>query len=201
MAMRSSRGPVAIVLLLAAAAALGACGGAASESADPRATPSTPEATPGDAVGSSPTPVGASGPLADLLPDEVSGIELKKRTVLGPDLGEIDADEAASIAKVLANVDGPPEAFAVASATGEGLAIGAWRMEGTDGGQLGESFIAFILGQGEATVEDITIGGKDVKRVTPVNTDPLHVYVTGEIMFTVQAAQPALVEEAFALLP
>lgn len=199
MAMRSPRGPAAIVLLVAALAALGACGGGASES--PAGADSTPAATPADVVSSSPTPASASGPLADLLPDEIGGIKLTKRTVLGPDLGELEAEEAANFAKVLANVDGPPEAFAVASATGEGFAIGAWRMEGTDGGQLGESYIAFISGLGATKVEDVTIGGKDVKRLTPANTTPLHIYVTGEIMFTVQAKDPALVPEAFALLP
>lgn len=200
MAMRSPRGPAAIVLLLAALAALGACGRGASGTESP-AGASTPAATPAGARTSSPTPASASGPLADLLPDEIGGIKLTKRTVLGPDLGELEAEEAANFAKVLANVDGPPEAFAVASATGEGFAIGAWRMEGTDGGQLGESYIAFISGLGATKVEDVTIGGKDVKRLTPANTTPLHVYVTGEIMFTVQAKDPALVAEAFALLP
>jgi len=198
MAMRSPRGPAEIVLLLAALAAVAGCGGGTSESESPA---STPAATPADAVRSSPTPASASGPLADLLPDELGGIVLTKRTVLGPDLGELEAEEAANFAKVLANVDGPPEAFAVASATGEGLAIGAWRMEGTDGRQLGESFIGFISGLSATKVEDITIGGKDVKRMTPANTTPLHIYVTGEIMFTVQAKDPALVEEAFAVLP
>lgn len=201
MAMRSPRAPAVIVLVLAAATVLSACGGGAADSERPTGAASAPAATSADARGSSPTPVSASGPLADLLPDEVSGIELKKRTVLGPDIGDLEADEAANFAKILENVDGQPEAFAVASATGEGLAIGAWRMEGTDGGQLGESYIAFISGSSETTVEDETIGGKDVKRVTPADTTPIHVYVTGEIMFTVQAADPALVEEAFSLLP
>jgi hypothetical protein len=142
-----------------------------------------------------------AGPLGDLLPDEVGGVALAKRTVAGADLGELDPEEAANFAKVLENVDGPLEAFAFVSATGKGITIAAWRMEGTDGRQLGEAFIGFVQGLGDAKVADVTIGGKEVKRVTPANTTPLHVYVSGEVMFVVQAADPALVEKAFAALP
>jgi hypothetical protein len=37
--------------------------------------------------------------------------------------------------------------------------------------------------------------------VTPAHTAPIHVYVTGEVMFVVRAADTALLEEAFAALP
>jgi hypothetical protein len=50
-------------------------------------------------------------------------------------------------------------------------------------------------------VEDVTIDGKEVKRVTPPNSVPLHVYVMGEVMFVVQTADAALVAGAFAALP
>jgi hypothetical protein len=196
---RTRRGPTAIVVVLIMAA-LGACGGAASGSGNPSATASPTAA--GDAQPSQPVATASlAGPLEDLVPDEVGGIQLTKTIVHGPDLGELDPEEAANYASVLENVDGPLEAFAVVSATGEGLAIAAWRMEGTDGRQLGESFIGFVVGLGETQVEDITIEGKEVKRVTPADTNPIHVYVTGEVMFVVQAADPALVEDAFAALP
>jgi hypothetical protein len=197
MALRSAAGPAAIVLILTSVVA---CSGGGSGSPTAPASP-TPAAPATDSASSSPTPVGLSGSLADLLPDEIGGIKLEKRTILGPDLGELEAEEAANIAKVLENVEGPPEAFEIVSATGEGFAIAAWRMEGTDGRQLGESFLGFISGLGDTKVEDVTIDGKDVKRVTPTDTTPLHIYVTGEIMFVVQAKDPALVAEAFALLP
>jgi predicted dehydrogenase len=194
MPIRSRRGPAAIVLILAAIAA---CNGAASGSGSPAATAlPAPAATPAAAA-----TVSLAGPLEDLVPDEVGGVQLVKTTVHGPDLGELDPEEAANYASVLENVDGPLEAFAVVSANGEGLAIAAWRMEGTDGRQLGESFIGFVVGLGETQVEDITIEGKEVKRVTPADANPIHVYVTGEVMFVVQAADPALVEDAFAALP
>jgi hypothetical protein len=196
MAIRSAAGTAAIVLILAAVAA---CGGA---SGSPKATASSsPVETPTAAGASSPTPPSTAGPLEDLLPDEVDGIALTTKTILGPDIGELEPAEAANFGAILQNVDGPPESFAVASATGEGLAIAAWRMEGTDGRQLGESYIGFIVGSSATKVEDITIGGKAVKRVTPASTTPLHVYVTGEVMFVVQAAKPELVPEVFAVLP
>jgi hypothetical protein len=196
MATRSLRVPGAVVLILVAIAS---CNGAASESAGPTATVASGSVAT-QAPPPSATPAGV-GALEDLVPDEVGGVRLVKTTVHGPDLGELDPEEAANFAAVIENVEGPLEAFSAVSGTGEGIAISAWRMEGTDGGQLGEAFIAFVLGLGEAQVEDITIGGKEVKRVTPTDTTPLHVYVTGEVMFVVQAADPALVEEAFAALP
>jgi hypothetical protein len=194
MAVRSPRAPGAIVLILAAIAS---CGGPASGS---------PAATTASRAASTPTPAPAAtpstaGPLEDLVPDEVGGVPLVKTTVHGADLGELDPQEAANFASVLENVDGPLEAFSAVSATGEGIAIAAWRVEGTDGGQLGEAFIEFILGLGEALVEDVTIEGKEVERVTPADTTPIHIYVTGEVMFVVQIADAALLEEAFAALP
>jgi hypothetical protein len=195
MAIRSLRVPGAVVLMLAMIAS---CGGAATESASPAATPSTPVSTPAPFASAT---ASTSGPLEDLIPDEVGGVPLRKESIAGADLGELDPAEAANYAKVLEKVDGPLEAFAVVNAEGEGITIAAWRVEGTDGRQLGEAYIAFILGLGEAKVEDVTIGDKEVVRVTPSNTAPTHVYVTGEVMFVVRAADTALLEEAFAALP
>lgn len=194
---RSARGPAAILLIVVGIAA---CGGATSDSAAPttpapatpaqRTTAATPAATPT-----------TSGPLEDLIPDEISGVPLRKESIAGADLGELDPAVAANYAKVLEKVDGPLEAFAVVNAEGEGITIAAWRVEGTDGGQLGDAYIAFILGLGQATVEDVTVGDKEVKRVTPANSQPIHVYVTGEVMFVVQAADATLLKEAFVALP
>jgi hypothetical protein len=196
LAIRSPRAPGAIVLVLVAIAA---CNGAATTGASPTATaPSNVVSTPTPSASATPS---TSGPLEDLIPDEVSGVPLRKESIAGADLGELDPAQAADYAKVLEKVDGPLEAFAVVNAEGEGITIAAWRVEGTDGRQLGEAYIAFILGLGEAEVEDVTIGAKEVKRVTPANATPTHVYVTGEVMFVVHAADPALVEEAFAALP
>jgi hypothetical protein len=194
MAVPSPRAPGAIVLILAAIAS---CGGPASGS---------PAATTASRAASTPTPAPAAtpttaGPLEDLVPDEVGGVRLVKTTVHGADLGELDPQEAANYASVLENVDGPLEAFTAVSAAGDGIAIAAWRVEGTAGGQLGDAFIGFIQGLGEAPVEDIRIGAKEVKRVTPADTTPIHIYVTGEVMFVVQIADPTLLEEAFAALP
>ena len=196
MAIRSPRAWGAIVLVLAAIAS---CSGPASDTASPTATAaSTAFSTQGPARSATPA---AAGPLEDLVPDEVGGVRLVKTTVHGPDLGELDPEEAANFARVLENVEGPLEAFSAVSGTGEGFAIAAWRMEGTDGRQLGEAFIGFIVGLGDAEVEDITIGGKEVKRVTPASMTPIHIYVTDEVMFVVQAEDDALVEDAFAALP
>jgi hypothetical protein len=178
---------------------IASCRGVTSETAGPAATPESPTgSTPAPSTSATPD---AGGDLEDLVPSEVGGVKLVKTTVHGPDIGELDPEDAANFAKVLENVEGPLEAFAAVSATGPGLAISAWRMEGTDGDQLGEAFITFVLGLGEAEVTDVTIGGKEVKRVTPANTAPLHVYVMGEVMFVVQAEDQALVDEAFAALP
>jgi hypothetical protein len=197
MPIRSPRGPAAILLVVAGIAA---CGGASSDSAAQitpvpptpaqRTTAATPAATPT-----------TSGPLEDLIPDEIGGVPLREESIAGADLGELDPAQAANYAKVLEKVDGPLEAFAVVNAEGEGITIAAWRVEGTDGRQLGEAYIAYILGRGAATVEDVTIGDKEIKRVTPANTQAIHVYVSGEVMFVVQAADTALLEETFAALP
>lgn len=195
MTTRSARAPGALAFLLAAVTA---CGGSASGSSPAAATPEADATTEPSSAAATPS---TSGPLEDLVPDEVGGIKLTKEVVHGPDIGELDPEDAANFGKVLENVDGPPEAFTAVSGTGDGLAVAAWRMEGTDGGQLADAFIGFIKGVGAAEVEDVTIGGKEMKRVTPANTTPIHIYVTGEVMFVVQAEDADLVEEAFAALP
>lgn len=197
MAIRSPRAPGAVVLVFLVTAA---CSGAASESTGPTVTPEPTSAVSDSAPAASATPA-ADGAMEDLLPAEVGGIRLVKRTVHGPDIGELDAEEAANFGKILENVEGPLEAFATVSATGPGVAISAWRMEGTDGGQLGDAFIGFVQGQGKALVTDVTIGGKEAKRVTPANTTPLYIYVMGEVMFVVQAEDEAIVVEVLAALP
>jgi hypothetical protein len=196
MPTRSPRVPAAVVLMIAA---LTACGGRSS-SAVPTVAPSQVTATTASDA-TTPAPPSVAGPLEDMLPNEIAGIRLTKRTVHGPDIGDLEAAEAANFGAILQNVDGPPESFAVTSATGEGLAVAAWRMEGTDGGQLGDSFIGFVSRQGQTKVEDVTIEGRNVKRVTPANTAPIHVYVVGEVMFVVQSTKPELVPEVFAVLP
>lgn len=197
MPIRSPRGPVATLLIVVGIAACrGAASGSGSESPAASPTPASRTATTTPAA----TP-STAGRLEDLVPDEVGGIKLTKESIAGADLGELDPEEAANIAKVLENVDGPLEAFSAVNGTAAGIAVGAWRVEGTDGRQLGEAFIKFVLGVGAAKVEDVTIGDKEMKQVTPASTTPLHVYVNGEVMFVVQADDPALVEEIFAALP
>ncbi|HEV8488899.1 MAG TPA: hypothetical protein VGQ58_03835 [Candidatus Limnocylindrales bacterium] len=201
MANRSLRVPAAVVLI---AFALAACTGGASRSDGAElgttrapATDSAPEASEPAATAS------LSGPLVDLIPDEIGGISLRKETVAGPDLVELEADDAASFAALLKNVEGPLEAFSAVNAVGQGIKIVAMRMEGTDGGQLGDAMVGVITDAagGEVPVETVTIAGKEVTRIAPPDTVPSHVYVTGELMFVVQAEDPALVEEALAALP
>jgi hypothetical protein len=194
LAIRAPRAPGALVLILATIAA---CSGSASGS--PSSIAGSPDAS--IAERSDPATPTTAGPLEDLVPNEIGGVRLVKTTIHGADLGELDPQEAADFAKVLENVDGPLEAFSAVSGTADGIAIAAWRVEGTDGRQLGEAFIGFVVGLGEAKVEDITIGGKEVKRVTPADTTPIHIYVTGEVMFVVQVADATLLEVAFAALP
>ena len=203
MATRSARGLAAAGLILFT---LAACGGSSTGSRDP-ADGSTRAAAPSTASEPEPSSpaesANLSGRLADLIPDVVGGVTLTKETVAGPDLGELEPDDAASFAALLKKVDGLPEDFSAVKAMGKGISIVAMRMEGTDGRQLGEAMIGVVTdaAEGNAPVEDVSVAGKDMKRISPPDTTPIHVYVTGEVMFVVQAADPALVGEAFSALP
>ena len=202
MAKRSPRVPAMIVLL---GCALAACTGGALDGDGPAAA-STPAAAHARTAAPEPSTTDVaslSGPLVDLVPDEVGGVTLRKETLTGPDLVELEPDDAASFAALLKNVEGPLEAFSAVNAVGQGINIVAMRMEGTDGEQLGDAMVGVITAAagGGAPVETVTIAGKEVRRIAPPDTLPSHVYVTGEVMFVVQADDPALVEEAFAALP
>jgi hypothetical protein len=203
MAIRSPRVPAAIFII---ACALVACGGSASEDDGPTAG-STPVGAQARSAAPEPSAPGdtasLSGPLGDLVPDQIGGFTLRKETVAGPDIGDLDPADAESFAALLKNVDGSPESFSAVTALGPGIAIAAMRMEGTDGGQLGDAMVGVVLdaAEGDAPVADVTVAGKMVKRITPADATPIHVYVIGEVMFVVQADDPALVEEALAALP
>jgi hypothetical protein len=203
MANRTRRVPAAVVLI---ACALVACSGGASDGVERE-----PASTPGAASAGAPVvdaslpadTAGLSGPLADLVPDQVGGVTLRKETVAGPDIGDLDPADAESFAALLKNVEGSPEAFSAVTALGDGIVMAAMRMEGTDGRQLGDAMVEVVLdaAEGDAPVEDVAVAGKDVKRISPADTTPIHIYVVGEVMFVVQAEDPALVEEALAALP
>jgi hypothetical protein len=203
MALRSARGLIAAGLLLSA---LAGCNGLATDSGD-RGAGATAATAPSDSSAreqSAPAETASlSGRLADLIPDELGGVTLRKETIAGPDIGDLDPADAESFAALLKNVEGSPEAFSAVTAVGPGIAISAMRMEGTDGRQLGDAMVGVVLdaAEGDAPVADVTVAGKAVKRITPVDTTPIHVYVIGEVMFVVQAEDPALVEEALAALP
>jgi hypothetical protein len=196
--------PAALALVLAA------CG---SDQTDATPTP-TEEPTPTVAPTEEPTPTpseaaespdatddgsGSMGELADLLPDEVNGLDRTDMT--GMEQFILPALEAQ-------NIDAEDADFAFAT-WGEGeLFVSAMRMPGITETQL--ELLGRLMGSAQGDVgadvetETVTIGGKDVLRVTPTDGQSegqVYIYIVDDAFFTVVAQAEGLAEELLSQLP
>ena len=204
------------IVLLAAVLALvlAACSdqpeASATQAPTAAATPTeeaTPEPTESDSAGT-PAPTdddgtgsGSTGELTDALPAEVGGHAKQEvegmEALIGPMLQQqgIDAEGAD---------------FAFAS-YGEGdaaesLIVTAIRMPGVDQAQL--EMLARLMsssqapGAGEIDAEPVTIGGKDVLRVSPADAEQsVYIYLADDAFFSVISQSDALAEELLSQLP
>jgi hypothetical protein len=205
-----------VLLATVLALVLAACG---SDQPDASATPaSTPAATPTQAATPEPTPSQAAetpdqtegdggtgsvitGSLSDALPAEVGG--LAKQEVEGMD---------AFIGPMLQQqgVDAEEADFAFASygegEAAESLIVTAIRMPGVDQTEL--EMMARLISRSQAPgasgveAESVTIGGKDVLRVSPPDEEQsVYVYLASDAFFSVISQSDELAEDLLSQLP
>lgn len=201
------------IVLLAAVLALvlAACGSdqpdaSATPAPTPASTPTpeptesepaeTPEATDGDGTGSVIT-----GSLSEALPDEVGGLPRTEiegmEALIGPMLQQqgIDAEEADFALASYGDAD-----------AAESLIVTAIRMPGVDQAQL--EMLARLMssnqepGAGEIDAEPVTVGGKDVLRVSPPDAEEsVYIYLADDAFFSVISQTDELAEDLLSQLP
>src|SRR5690349_20871236 len=143
--------------------------------------------------------------LEALLPNSLGGVALVVESQAGTAL----ATNSAAFDAFLRSQGKTRQDFTVASAYAKGglpAAVGAWRVEGGRPDALLPAFQA-ALQASSATSLDIgpdTLAGREVTRIGKegqLAQGSLYVFVRGDTLFFVQAAQRALAEEAMGKLP
>jgi hypothetical protein len=197
------------------AAALAACSGPAASSQQPAlaaaSTPSpaastaaseasaTPEAPAASVVVPS---IGAGTPLVDLLPAELGGEATQKHAFAGDDLSALDASSAmvfGSLQNVLGS-DGSD--MTIGTASNSRASVIAIRVEGKSAQEVGDAMIAGRTLNATTTKNELDLGGKHVVKVTTTIAPlPFYMYGTGDVSFTIAAADETIVAEALSKLP
>lgn len=207
-----------VLLVAVLALVLAACG---SDQTDATATPiPTPAATPTEAPTPEPTEsepaetpdatddddgsgTGSviTGELADALPDEVGGLTKQEvpgmEALIGPMLQQqgLNTDEADFA--FVSYGDGDPA---------ESLIVTAMRLPGVNEAQL--EMLARMMssnqapGAGEVDTEEVTIGGKDVLRVSPADAEQsVLIYLVDGAFFSLISPSEELAEDLLSQLP
>ena len=163
----------------------------------PVATPSPTEEPTAEPTDDGGTGSGAGGSLLAVLPEEVGGLPRQEvpglEQMIAPALEQqgLDAD----------NVD---VAFAM---WGQGeLVVTGFQIEGIEQSQL-EMLLPMLSGgqiggQADVEAETVTVGGKEVLRMTGADVpDAAYVYIADDAFFTVISESAELAEELLSQLP
>jgi len=198
------------------AAALAACSSPAGSSQQPASaaagTPSPAASTgaPEASATSEATPaasvlvpsMGAGTPLVDLLPNELGGEATQKHAFVGDDLSALDGSTAmvfGSLQNVLGS-DGSD--MTIGAASNSRASIIAIRVTGKSAQEVGDAMIAGRTLNATTTKDELDLGGKHVVKVTTTIAPlPFYIYGTGDVSFTIAAADETIVAEALSKLP
>lgn len=204
--------------VLVLAATISACSAAAvsnppgSADASAAATPIASAADTGGAVSippeSSPSvsvvvpSLGADTPLVDLLPTELGGEATQKLAFVGDDLTSLDGSTAMVFGSLLNVIGSDGADMTIGVASNSKASVVAIRVKGKSAKEVGDAMIAGRTLNATTTKEDLSLGGKQVIKVTTtIATLPFYVYGTADVSFTVAAADETIVAEALSKLP
>lgn len=217
--------PIAVAGLIALTGLLAACAGTFGPPAF--ATPSTASSAP-TVVPSASLPGGApsGGPsdspapsvdshavpeLEALLPERVGDVALQRLSLAGRDFyltgtdetrGRLD-DMLAKLGKTVSDLSvadaGDPTGIAV-------LEVGAFRVAGADSTRLLAEWVASNQGTspGRVQVSNVTLDGRALTRLVDTGRPvggTINAFVKGDVIFLVDADDPALLSKALAQLP
>ena len=136
----------------------------------------------------------ADASLEALFPTTLGGTDLAVQSLAGED-AVLDPEDRPAVAEALGSLGKTYEDLTGAVAISPAGIILAYRVTGTDA----SAFLPLIMGVmvPDAELGETQVGGKDV---TLVGTDaPFYAYASGDVLWLVQAQEPALTEAIEAL--
>jgi hypothetical protein len=176
--------------------------------------PSSPLAAPGSSFvppSGGELPPSEDRELEARLPDSFNGVPLLKSSYRGDTiLGDPRIPSNADLRGVVASLGRKPDDYTVALAVDPtltlGATIGAIRLAGVDGNVFLSADVAFNQRTTPGLlVAQAHLGGKDVTAMTDPATlgteGPTYIYPSGDTLFFVTSADPALAAAALAVLP
>lgn len=195
-------------LLGGLAIVLAACGQAGSPAPGATATPGTaaPTATPGGGLPTFALPSLSTDPdLEALLPDEIAGQEVQTFSMTGDSFLGTGGSGAEELQALLGGFGKTASDLSVAFGGAGDVGIIAYRVDGVPANLLFQAFLTAAQQESNATVSDVSLGGKAVKRVVSSDGDlgTAYVYASGDVMFIVggEDTSDALLNETFSKLP
>jgi hypothetical protein len=190
-----------LALLAGVAILVAACGGGAASQAPATQAPATqgPAAT-GGVLGSFAIPsFHGDVDLENMLPSEIAGEAIERQSMTGEQfLGGGGSDEVTGI---LSGLSKTPSDLSVAFGGNAKISMIAFKIDGVPGGTILEAFKN--ASTGGATMTDVSLGGKSVKKITDENGDDSYGYGKDDVVFVVSGDDltDALLNEAFSKLP
>jgi hypothetical protein len=201
-----------LAILAVATFVLAACGQAAA----PTSAPGGTQAAVITPIPATQAPGATEGPafsfdlpsedkaLEALLPDQIGGKPVLKVSQTGDRFLSGDAASSADFRAILTQFGKSPADLSVAFAGTLDIQVGAYRIKGVDPNQVFNAFLQVVKSAQGDVVTDVTLGGKQVKKVVTVAGDTTYIYASGDVLFTVNAqatVAPALLDEVFSNLP
>jgi hypothetical protein len=197
-----------LAALIAACSSPAASNQPASPASSAAPAPTASASAPPSAAADTPAPsvlvpsLGADTPLVDLLPAELGGEATQKHAFVGDDLSALDGSTAmvfGSLQNVLGS-DGSD--MTIGAASNSRASVIAIRVEGKSAQEVGDAMIAGRTLNATTTKDELDLGGKHVVKVTTTIAPlPFYVYGTGNVSFTIAAADETIVAEALSKLP
>jgi hypothetical protein len=201
--------------LLTGALVVAACGGGSGPTNAPVATQAA-VATP--AATQAPAPTGQDIPsfalpsfhgnvdLEKLIPTSIGGEAITTLSMTGDDF--VGSGSDTELTAVLATLNKQPSDLSVAFGGNSMVQIIAFQVNGVPGSQILDAFYNASKSTLDATISDVTIAGKAVKKITPSSTTdtPSYVYAKDDVVYSVGASgdaalTDALLTETFQKLP
>jgi hypothetical protein len=146
--------------------------------------------------------LGADTALVDVLPKSIGGETTQTLSFVGSDLSSLDPSAAMIFDGLLGIIGKPGSDMTIGVASNAKSSVIAIRVAGTSAQAISDAMVATRTLNATTTKEDVELGGKQVLKVTTtIAPFPFYVYTTGDVSFTVAAADETIAAEALSKLP
>jgi hypothetical protein len=141
--------------------------------------------------------------LEDLFPDELGGVAIDPLSMTGVEF--LSGGSAPEFDAMLAALNKTTADLSVAFGGAGNVTIIAFQVEGVPGSSILSALTNAFLAESNATITDMSFGGKSVKKIVPADSDDetTYVYATRDVIFGVggEGITDAQLNEAFSKLP